>query len=77
MNITDALYHQSSEEVGVRLIIQIENLIPIINLQAANFIEFQVDGQNKTFTFYHYFDSQPTMPSSTNYAIALRHNPLA
>ena len=84
MNITDALYHQSSEEVGVRLIIQIENLIPIINLQAPNFIEFQVDGQNKTFTFYHYFDSQtnnafvyelryssPTQPSSITTVISI------
>ena len=58
MNITDALYYESSNEVGVRLIIQREDLIPIINLQAANFIEFQVDGENKTFKFYRYFDSQ-------------------
>lgn len=58
MNITDALYYPGSNEVGVRLIIQTENLVPIINLQAANFIEFQVDGQSKNFSFRHYFDSQ-------------------
>lgn len=56
MNIIDALYFESSNEVGVRLIVQREDLIPINDLQAANFIEFQVDGENKTFTFNHYFD---------------------
>lgn len=56
MNITDALYDESSDEVGVRLIIQRENLIPIINLQATNFVEFQVVGENITsFTFYRYY----------------------
>ena len=56
-NITGAFYCQSSNEVGVRLIIQSENLIPIINLQAANLIEFQVDGENKSFAFYRYYSS--------------------
>lgn len=58
MNITDALYYQSSEEVGVRLVVHREDLIPIINLEAANFIEFKIDGDNKSFSFYRYFDSQ-------------------
>ncbi len=58
MNITEALYYPSSDKVGVRLIIQKENLIPLINLQAANFIEFKVNGEDKSFTFYRYFDSQ-------------------
>lgn len=58
MNITDAVYYPCCDEVGVRLIIQTENLIPITDLQAANFIEFQVDGENKGFTFHRYFDSQ-------------------
>jgi len=58
MNITDALYYQSSGEVGVRLVIYREELIPIINLEAINFIEFQIDGNNKNFSFYRYFDSQ-------------------
>ena len=62
MNITDAIWYKGKgsdpDEIGVRLIIQRENLIPIINLQAANFLKFQVDGGNKNFTFYRYFDSQ-------------------
>ena len=62
MNIIDALWYEGEDsnpnEIGVRLIIQRENLIPVINLQAANFIEFQVNGENKTFTFDRYFDSK-------------------
>ncbi len=58
MNIIDALYLESSNEVCVRLIIQREDLIPINDLQSANFIGFEVDGENKTFTFHRYFDSQ-------------------
>lgn len=58
MNITDALYYLDNKEVGVRLIIQRENLLPIINLQVANFVEFQVDGVDKNFTFSRYYDSQ-------------------
>lgn len=76
LNITDALYYAGTSEVGVRLTVESENLIPVINLEAANFVEFQVDGENKTFTFYHYFDqtlnafvydlrySSPTQPLS-------------
>jgi hypothetical protein len=58
MNITDALYHPSSNEVGVRLIVERESSKPVTNLQASNFVEFQVDGENKNFTVYHYYDSQ-------------------
>lgn len=88
MDIIDALYFESSKEVGVRLIVQREDLIPINDLQAANFIEFQVDGENKTFAFNHYFDietlnafvyelrySSQTQPSSittTVYAVDSR-----
>ena len=36
---------------------QNERAIPIINLQAATFIEFQVDGENKSFAFYRYHSS--------------------
>jgi len=88
MDIIDALYFESSNEVGVRLIVQREDLIPINDLEAANFIEFQVDGENKTFAFNHYFDietlnafvyelrySSQTQPSSitiTVYAVDSR-----
>jgi len=58
MNITDALYHPASDEVGVRLIIQQENLVFVTDLQAANFIVFEIDGVSKNVTSRHYFDSQ-------------------
>jgi hypothetical protein len=58
MNITDALYYSSSDEVGVRLIVKRENLKPLTDLQASNFVEFQVDGESKSFAVLHYYDSQ-------------------
>lgn len=62
MNITDAVWYAGKggdpDQIGVRLIIQKEGVIPIIGLQSANFVEFQVGGANKTYTFYRYFDSQ-------------------
>ncbi len=62
MNITDAIWYEGqgndTDKIGVRLMIHRENSIPIVNLEAANFIEFQVDGENKSYTFYRYYDSQ-------------------
>jgi len=57
MNIIDGLWYKKSEEVGIRVVIEKEGPIPIINLQAPNFIEFQVDGEDKSFQSYRMYSS--------------------
>jgi hypothetical protein len=59
LNITEpAFYYKSTDEVGIRLIIQRENSMPINNLQHSNFLEFNVEGENKNFTLSYFYDSE-------------------
>jgi len=80
MNIADALWYTTGNQVGVRLVIEAEGPTPVTNLQKGNFLVFRVDGVDKAFTLYRYYDSRghpvksPTYPALNAYVFELRYN---
>jgi len=69
MNITDALWYPGKKgdpgQVGVRAVIYAEGPLPVTNLQTANFILFQIDGADKAFTLFRYYESAGHPAGST------------
>lgn len=61
MNITDVLWYkgkgQNPGTVGVRVVMYAEGPTLLTNLQRSNFVLFQIEGANKTFSLVRYYES--------------------
>lgn len=84
MSIVDALWYETKKtgqrvdgEVGVRVVIEMEDLMPITDLHTSNFILFQINGVNQAFTLYDYYESQThnsgSYPALNKFVYELRY----
>jgi len=57
LTLLDALWYEDNN-VGVRLTVKEEGPTLVTNLEEANFVLFQVNGTDRTFSFHRYYDTK-------------------